>query len=258
LAYHVEKYQDPKDPGVDLNGEPNQFCTELSTIENIDCYIIGKRIGQGAYAVVRVGLHKLLNQKIAVKIYEKFKLLEPNRRKSVKREIKIMEKIDHDCLAKLYEAFESHKQVFLIMEYINGGSLHGYLKGKPNRQMAEIEAKFLWQQVVFGIHYLHQRNVTHRDIKLENILLDETRTRVKLIDFGFSTCIPHEKKVKIFCGTPSYMAPEIVSKIEYAGPPADIWALGVLLYALLCGRFPFKGQNDKELYQNICKQDLPL
>jgi serine/threonine protein kinase len=107
--------------------------------------------------------------------------------------------------------------------------------------------------VVFGIHYLHQRNVTHRDIKLENILLDETRTRVKLIDFGFSTCIPHEKKVKIFCGTPSYMAPEIVSKIEYAGPPADIWALGVLLYALLCGRFPFKGSNDKELYTNICK-----
>ena len=107
--------------------------------------------------------------------------------------------------------------------------------------MAEIEAKYIWQQVVFAIHYLHQRNVTHRDIKLENILLDETRTRVKMIDFGFSTWFPHEKKVKIFCGTPSYMAPEIVSKIEYSGPPADVWALGVLLYALLCGRFPFKG-----------------
>ena len=85
---------------------------------------------------------------------------------------------------------------------------------------------------------MHQRNVTHRDIKLENILLDETRTRVKLIDFGFSACIPHEKKV---CGNPSYMAPEIVSKIEYSGPPADIWALGVLLYALLCDRFSLKG-----------------
>ena len=257
----MEKYQDGTDVvdgSQNQQSEQNQFCTEGSHIENIDNYIIGKRIGQGAYAVVRVGLHKMLNQKIAVKIYEKFKLLEPNRRKSVKREIKIMEKIDHECLAKLFEAFESHKQVFLIMEYVNGGSLHGYLKGKPNRQMAEIEAKYLWQQVVFGIHYLHQRNVTHRDIKLENILLDETRTRVKLIDFGFSTCIPHDKKVKIFCGTPSYMAPEIVSKIEYAGPPADIWALGVLLYALLCGRFPFKGQNDKELYTNICKQELPL
>jgi len=105
LAYQVEKYKDDEEG----KEEQNQFCTENSNIENIDTYIIGKRIGQGAYAVVRVGLHKLLNQKIAVKIYEKFKLLEPNRRKSVKREIKIMEKIDHECLAKLYEAFESHK-----------------------------------------------------------------------------------------------------------------------------------------------------
>ena len=129
----------------------------------------------------------------------------------------------------------------MIMEYVNGGSLHGYLKMKPNRQMPELEAKFLWRQVVAAIYYCHQRNVTHRDIKLENILLDETKTIVKMIDFGFSTCIPHERKVKIFCGTPSYMAPEIVSKIEYSGPPADIWALGVLLYALLCGKFPFRG-----------------
>lgn len=110
--------------------------------------------------------------------------------------------------------------------------------------------------MVQGIYYCHQRNVTHRDIKLENILLDETRERVKIIDFGFSTCIPHERKVKIFCGTPSYMAPEIVSKIEYSGPPADIWALGVLLYALLCGKFPFRGSNDKELYNNIKTQEL--
>jgi serine/threonine protein kinase len=98
--------------------------------------------------------------------------------------------------------------------------------------------------------------VTHRDVKLENILLDETKTVVKMIDFGFSTCIPHERKVKIFCGTPSYMAPEIVSKIEYSGPPADIWALGVLLFALLCGKFPFKGANDKELYSHICTKEL--
>ncbi len=82
---------------------------------------------------------------------------------------------------------------------------------------------------------------------MENILLDETKTVTKIIDFGFSTCIPHDKKVKMFCGTPSYMAPEIVSKIEYAGAPADIWALGVLLYALLSGKFPFKGVNNTDL-----------
>lgn len=76
---------------------------------------------------------------------------------------------------------------------------------------------------------------------------------VKLIDFGFSTKIPNERKIKIFCGTPSYMAPEIVEKKEYSGPPADMWALGVLLYALLCGAFPYKGATDEELYAKICR-----
>jgi MAP/microtubule affinity-regulating kinase len=127
------------------------------------------------------------------------------------------------------------------MEHVSGGSLHGYLKSKPSRQMAEPEAKYLFKQVLQAINYCHSRCITHRDIKLENILLNEEKNHVKLIDFGFSTCIPVEKKVKLFCGTPSYMAPEIVSKREYLGPPADVWALGILFYALLCGKFPFKG-----------------
>lgn len=81
-------------------------------------------------------------------------------------------------------------------------------------------------------------------------MLDENKN-VKLIDFGFSTCIPNDKKIKMFCGTPSYMAPEIVAKIEYAGPPADIWASAVLLYALMNGCFPFRGATDRELYRRI-------
>ena len=87
------------------------------------------------------------------------------------------------------------------------------------------------------MYYCHSRCIAHRDIKLENLLMDEQGI-LKIIDFGFSTCIPNDKMVKMFCGTPSYMAPEIVLKKEYCGPPADVWALGVLLYALLCGYFP--------------------
>ena len=94
---------------------------------------------------MRIGLHRESGQKIACKVYEKYKLLEPNRKKGVKREIKIMERLDHPNIAKLYEAFDSHKQVFLIIEYASGGSLHSYLKSKPNRQMPEPEAKFLFQ-----------------------------------------------------------------------------------------------------------------
>jgi serine/threonine protein kinase len=84
----------------------------------------------------------------------------------------------------------------------------------------------------------------------------DAKGNVKIIDFGFSTCIPNDKKIKIFCGTPSYMAPEIVGKKEFCGPPADIWASGVLLFAFFCGCFPFRGQNDKDLYKKIMKCEL--
>ena len=95
------------------------------------------------------------------------------------------------------------------MEYVGGGSLHGYLKSKPLRRLEEWDAKRLFKQIVEGISYCHQRCITHRDIKVENLLLDE-ENNIKIIDYGFSTCVPNEKKIKIFCGTPSYMAPEIV------------------------------------------------
>lgn len=143
------------------------------------------------------------------------------------------------------------------MEYVGGGSLHGYLKSKPNRRLEESDAKRIFKQILEGIKYCHSRCITHRDIKLENLLLDD-QNNIKIIDFGFSTCIPNDKKIKIFCGTPSYMAPEIVQKIEYAGPPADIWALGVLLFTLLSGCFPYRGATDKELYRKIMRADYKI
>jgi serine/threonine protein kinase len=148
------------------------------------------------------------------------------------------------------------------MEYLGGGSLHHYLKKKPNRRLEDARARRIFVQVCQGLKYLHDRYIVHRDIKLENLLLDETGT-VKLIDFGFSTVVPPGKKIKVFCGTPSYMAPEIVARKEYPGPCADIWAAGVLLYALHCGCFPFKGSNDRDLYRKIIKgvffiPDIPV
>jgi serine/threonine protein kinase len=92
-----------------------------------------------------------------------------------------------------------------------------------------------------GMNYLHSLNITHRDIKLENILIDD-KLNVKIIDFGFGTCSPKTKLLNFYCGTPSYMPPEIVQKKEYLGPFADIWSIGVLLFTLLCGVFPFRGR----------------
>ena len=103
--------------------------------------------------------------------------------------------------------------------------------------------------------HLHSKNVTHRDIKLENIIIDKKGT-VKLIDFGFCCGSNSDILLKVFCGTPSYMSPEIVKKREYLGAPTDIWSSGVLLYTLLCGAFPFRGQNDKDLFKKIIKAEI--
>ena len=142
--------------------------------------------------------------------------------------------------------------MYLIMEIVKGRSLHSYLKSKSGRKLPPAEVKRLFRQIISGIAYCHERNITHRDIKLENLLLDEFNN-IKIIDFGFSTCVSQGQKLKIFCGTPSYMCPEIVQKREYEGPPADMWSLGVLLYAMLCGCFPFKGFNDRDLYRKIAR-----
>ena len=218
---------------------------------SMDDIMIGDEIGQGAYAVVKKGIYVPANLTIAIKIYDKSKLEEPQRRKSVKREIKLMEMMDNEFIVKLYGVIETRHHLYILMEYVSGLSLHGYLKLHRNRRLPEDEARRIYQQLMLGLQYCHKKCITHRDIKLENILLDENRN-VKFIDFGFSTKIPNEQKVKMFCGTPSYMAPEIVTKQEYSGPPADIWASCVLLFALLCGYFPYKGSTDAELYERIC------
>ena len=163
-----------------------------------------------------------------------------------------MEKMKHQHIVQLFEIIDTTKYVILIMEYVGGSSLHGYLKGSAQRRLEEWDAKRVFRQILEALKYCHSRCITHRDIKLENVLLDELNT-IKLIDFGFSTCIPNDRRIKIFCGTPSYMAPEIVRKTEYCGPPADIWALGVLLFTCLTGQFPYRGATDEELYDKICR-----
>lgn len=219
---------------------------------SIEDYIVGKQIGQGAYATVFFGLHRESGKKVAIKIYEKYKLLDPQRRKSVRCEIRLMERLRHPNIVIFHDALDTPKQIYIIMDFVGGGSLHHFLKKRPGRRLDDQLAKRLIYQVSQGIKYLHDRHIVHRDVKLENLLLDDSGT-VKIIDFGFSTIVPPGKRLKIFCGTPSYMAPEIVARKEYSGFCADIWAIGVLLYALLCGSFPFRGQNDRDLYRKIVR-----
>ena len=123
--------------------------------------------------------------------------------------------------------------------------------------MPEEKCRPYFRQIVSAFEYLHKNHICHRDIKLDNILIESGTNQIKVIDFGFTAFTSNQngekQKLKIFCGTPSYMAPELVKKSEYDGAKVDMWALGVLLYTLLLGCFPFKGNSEQELYSRIMR-----
>lgn len=220
---------------------------------NIEMYEIGKEIGHGAYAVVKECYHKLNPRiKYAMKIYDKKELLIPYRRCNADREIQILKTLRHANIVRLLESIEGETQLCLVFELVKGGSLYDYILSTESHKLSEAETKRLFAQIVAAVCYFHRKGVAHRDLKLENILLDENRN-VKIIDFGFSVAASSVSKLKAFCGTPSYMAPEIITKQEYLGPPADMWSLGIILYAMLSGKFPFKGASEEELFANITK-----
>eukprot|EP00826_Nyctotherus_ovalis_P012527 TRINITY_DN13320_c0_g1_i1.p1 TRINITY_DN13320_c0_g1~~TRINITY_DN13320_c0_g1_i1.p1 ORF type:complete len:393 (+),score=58.79 TRINITY_DN13320_c0_g1_i1:206-1384(+) len=220
---------------------------------NIEMYEIGKEIGHGAYAVVKECYHKLNPRiKYAMKIYDKKELLAPYRRCNMDREIQILKTLKHANIVRLLESIEGETQVYLVFELIKGGSLYDYILSKEMHKLSEAETKRLFAQIIAAVCYFHHKGVAHRDLKLENILLDENRN-VKIIDFGFSVVANSVSRLKAFCGTPSYMAPEIITKQEYLGPPADMWSLGIILYTMLSGKFPFKGANEEELFASIMK-----
>ena len=214
-----------------------------------DMYVIGKILGQGSFGTVRLAHHKITGHKVAIKTYEKARMSKPGQLKRCRQEIRLMEKLNHAHSIRLFETFETQKRVHLVMEACTGGNLCSYVKAK--KRLSENEAVSIFHQLSMGIEYLHNNRIVHRDVKLENMLFDGSRN-VKLVDYGFSVFVS-DRKLRVFCGTPSYMAPEIVRRKEYWGFPVDMWSLGVLFYAMLCGRFPFTAKSYPALYKTIVR-----
>lgn len=220
---------------------------QQATMEDFE---LGELLGQGAYATVRKAVHRPTRQVVAVKTYERGRLNDVQRKKGVQREIHIQSRLDHPNIVRLMQTIETSKQIHLVLEYVQGLPIGGLMKQRPDRRLDESEAKPLFHQLLKGLAYCHSLNVCHRDIKLENLIIT-LQNALKIIDFGFATCYSREKKAKLFCGTPNYMAPEIVGRREFTGPPTDVWAAGVVLYAMVSGSLPFKGATDRELYQRV-------
>jgi len=233
--------------------------TTLSNVHlfngKIEDYLITKELGKGSYAVVKLAMHKITREKFAIKIYKKESLLDPQKRNTVKNEINILKHLNHINIMKLYEVIDSSKYLYLVLEYIKGISLLDVIKNEKNHYIEQSKAIKLFLQVVKGISYLQSKNINHRDIKLENILVKEDDI-IKIIDFGFAVKSNKDSYQKLFCGTPSYMPPEIVNKEKYIAQYSDIWSLGVLLYAMLFGKFPFRAKDDDTLFMLINKGEF--
>ena len=224
----------------------------------IDNYKMLKSLGKGSYGEVKLAIDKLTGIKYAIKIYPKKILDDPKKRKNIENEIKILKQLDNVNIMKLYEVIKTDKFNYLIMEYIEGISLLEIIKKEKNHFIEEKRALKIFAQIVKAIEYCQSKNICHRDIKLENVLTLKNDI-IKLIDFGFAVKTNKETFQTLLCGSPSYMAPEIVKKEKYIAQYSDIWSLGVLLYSLLYGRFPFKGKTQEELFENIqkCEFEFP-
>ena len=214
---------------------------------NLNFYLYGRLIGQGAFGKVNIGLNILSGRVVAIKSFNK-KSLSTNgdNMKKILSETDLMKKLNHPNVTKILEMFEDDEYILIAMEYINGGNLFSFVKKR--RKLSEKTAKFLFRQIILGIKHIHSKRIVHRDIKLENILID-LNNNIKICDFGIGRILKNEKQLLYDkCGTPMYMAPEILlsSKTKgYEGFPVDIWSSGISLYIMLSGTLPFNLKNNE-------------
>ena len=224
--------------------------------EKITKYTIGKTLGKGSYATVKIVTDKLTNQNYAMKIYDKSELKDKVRKNCLNNEIQILKKITHENIIKLIEVIELQDHILIIQELFLGISLAQYYKKNWKTEDLSKEKekayKIILKQIFEGINYLHKNNIAHLDLKLENILINK-KLEIKIIDFGFGICAPKNFLNNFFGGTPNYMSPEIVLKRPYISILSDIWSLGVLVFKLFCNEYPFKGFTEKDLYNSIKK-----
>uniref|UniRef100_A0A4W5JT08 MAP/microtubule affinity-regulating kinase 3 n=1 Tax=Hucho hucho TaxID=62062 RepID=A0A4W5JT08_9TELE len=216
---------------------------------HIGNYRLLKTIGKGNFAKVKLARHILTGKEVAIKIIDKNQL-NPTSLQKLFREVRIMKGLNHPNIVQLFEVIETDNTLYLIMEYASGGEVFDYLVSHGRMKEKEARAKF--RQIVSAVHYCHLKNIVHRDLKAENLLLDAD-SNIKIADFGFSNEFTMGNKLDTFCGSPPYAAPELFQGKKYDGPEVDIWSLGVILYTLVSGSLPFDGQNLKELRERVLR-----
>ncbi|CAF1428293.1 unnamed protein product [Adineta ricciae] len=212
---------------------------EVKAGRRIGFYRIVKNIGLGNFSKVKLGVHLLAKEKVAIKILDKTKLDKTTQR-LLSREITSAEKLHHPNIIRIYEVIETDREIYIITEYAADGDL--YTRITDHGKMPENEAKVVFAQIAAAVDHMHSKGIVHRDIKCENVFFGKQRL-IKLGDLGFSTYTEKHQMLTTFCGSPPYAAPELYRDESYEGIYVDIWALGVTLYFMVTGLMPFRGEN---------------
>ncbi|KAG6466191.1 hypothetical protein ZIOFF_076014 [Zingiber officinale] len=227
----------------------------IATRTRVGKYELGRTLGEGSFAKVKYARNVQTGDSVAIKILDKQHVLRHKMVEQIKREISTMKLIKHPNVVQIHEVIASKTKIYIVLELVDGGELfdkivnHGKLK--------EDEARRYFQQLINAVDYCHSRGVYHRDLKPENLILDSFGV-LKVSDFGLSAFAPQIREDGLLhttCGTPNYVAPEVLNDKGYNGTTSDVWSCGVILFVLMAGYLPFDEPNIMNLYKKISKAD---
>ncbi|KAJ1282091.1 hypothetical protein BS78_03G023200 [Paspalum vaginatum] len=213
-------------------------------------YEVGKLLGQGNFAKVYHARNVRTGDEVAIKVMEKEKIFKSGLTAHIKREIAVLRRVRHPHIVQLYEVMATKLRIYFVMEYVHGGELFARV---AQGRLREDDARRYFQQLVSAVAFCHARGVYHRDIKPENLLVDDAGD-LKVSDFGLSAVadqMRHDGLFHTFCGTPAYVAPEVLSRRGYDAAKADLWSCGVVLFVLMAGYLPFQDRNLVGMYRKI-------
>ena len=229
---------------------------DIKLIKQIGNYTLGAEVGSGAFGKVVLGKHILTGETVAIKILDKIILSQtPEDYELVRQEISILKIVKHKYIVQLYEILQTPQHIFIVMEYCEGKDLMDYILAKT--RLSELESLKFFQQLINALFYLHSQNICHRDVKIDNMLLDRNRD-LKLVDFGLSTKYTDDTLLDQPCGTVVYAAPEVLDGNEYHGMLADVWSSGIVLFGMTSGYLPFCDQDDEVNKKHVLEGKIEL